>query len=336
MVVEAAAHSAAGSPTPGSKRFLGKGRKYWRDACTGWAMALPWVIGFLVFTAVPMVLSFYYCFTYYNVVEPPRWMGLYNFQFLPTWVYFQKAIYNTLYYVTLSQPLAITGSLFLAILMNQKVPGRAVFRTIYYLPSVLSGVATAMLWLWLLNPRSGIVNVVLRSMGLPAPNWLFDEYWAKPALVLMRMWALGSGAVIFLAGLQGIPEHLHEAAQVDGAGRWRRFWSVTLPMLSPTMFFQVVTGFIGAFQMFAPIYVWTAVEAGTTATVGAGPQDSLLMYALLLYRMAFGSVGGTSQNMGRASAMAWMLFIFILILTIAQFRLARRWVYYEAGPEGGI
>jgi len=295
-------------------------------------MALPWLIGFLVFTAGPMGLSFYYSFTFFNIPQPPRWMGLYNYQFLPTWVLFRKAVYNTLYYVALSQPLAIVGSLFLAVLMNQNIPGRAAFRTIYYLPSVLSGVATAMLWLWLLNPRSGIVNVALRSIGLPAPNWLFDEHWAKPALVLMRMWGLGAGAVIFLAGLQGIPEHLHEAAQIDGAGRWRRFWSITLPMLSPTVFFQLVTGFIGAFQMFAPVYVWTQVEAGSTGTVGAGPQNSLLMYALLLYQVAFGS----GANMGRASAMAWMLFVFILALTIIQFRLAKFWVYYEAGPEGGV
>jgi multiple sugar transport system permease protein len=211
-----------------------------------------------------------------------------------------------------------------------KVRGENTFRTLFYLPAVLSGVPTAMLWLWLLNPKNGLVNVMLRAVGIEnPPSWLFDADWAKPALVLMRMWALGSGAVIFLAGLQDIPVHLLEAAEIDGANRWQRFWKVTLPMLSPTMFFQIVTSLIAVFQIFGPVYVWS-FTAGSTAS--AGPQDSLLFYALHLYHVAFGRTGQT--DLGRASAMGWLLFIFILFLTLIQFRLARRWVYYEAGPEG--
>jgi multiple sugar transport system permease protein len=288
-------------------------------------MALPWFIGFLGLTLIPMVLSLYFTFTHYNGTSwPPTWAGTYNFKFIFEDVRYRKAVYNTLYYAVLSQPLAIVGSLFLAVLLNQKVPGRATFRTIYYLPAVLSEVPRAMLWLWLLNPRLGIINRALRFIGIAQPpNWLFDADWAKPAMIVMRMWAIGSGAVIFLAGLQGIPEHLQEAAEVDGASRLQRFWHITLPMLSPTIFFQIVTGFIAVFQIFGAIYVWSTHVGGTT---GAGPQDSLLFYAYYLYQVAF-----QNFRMGRASAMAWIMFIFILILTIIQFRLARTWVYYEAG-----
>jgi multiple sugar transport system permease protein len=179
-----------------------------------------------------------------------------------------------------------------------------------------------MLWLWLLNPRIGLINAGLRAIGIAQPpNWLFDSQWAKPAMILMRMWSIGSGAVIFLAGLQGIPDHLMEAAEVDGANRWQRFWRLTIPLLSPTMFFQIVTSLIAVFQVFGSIYVWTLHVGGTT---GAGPQDSLLFYAYYLYIVAF-----QNFRMGRASAMAWMLFVFILVLTLIQFRIARSWVYYE-------
>jgi multiple sugar transport system permease protein len=288
-------------------------------------MVSPWVIGFAVFTLIPMVLSLWFTFTHFNGTSwPPRWAGLYNFEYLFKNIRFKKAIYNTLYYAVLSQPLAIAGSLLLALMLNQRVPGKEIFRTIYYLPAVLSEVPRAMLWLWLLNPKIGIINATLRAIGISQPpNWLFDAQWAKPAMILMRMWALGGGAVIFLAGLQGIPDHLLEAAEVDGASRWQRFWKITIPMLSPTIFFQVVTGFIAVFQIFGSVYVWGLHVGGT---VGAGPQDSLLFYAYYLYIVAF-----QNFRMGRASAMAWMLFIFILVLTLIQFRIARNWVYYETG-----
>jgi multiple sugar transport system permease protein len=314
--------------------ILGRSPKFWRDALAGWGFASPFVIGFLIFTLIPMVLSIYYAFTTYNISTEPRWVGLYNIEALLASVPFRRSVYNTLWYAVVSTPLAIVGSLLLAILLNEKVRGENSFRTLYYLPAVLSGVPTAMLWLWLLNPGTGLINVFLRSIGIDnPPSWLYDSTWAKPAMVMMRMWALGSGAIIFLAGLQDIPDHLHEAAEIDGANRWQRFWHVTLPMLSPTMFFQVVTGIIAVFQIFGPIYVWT-YTTGAAGAGSAGPQDSLLFYALLLYQIAFGRSGRT--DLGRASMMAWLLFVFILILTIIQFRLARRWVYYESGPEGGL
>lgn len=315
------------SSAQSQKRCPGrKSARFWREAFAGWSMASPWVIGFAVFTLIPMVLSLWFTFTHFNGTSwPPRWAGLYNFQYLFENIRFKKAVYNTLYYAVLSQPLAITGSLLLALLLNQRVPGKEAFRTIYYLPAVLSEVPRAMLWLWLLNPKIGIINAALRAIGISQPpNWLFDAQWAKPAMILMRMWALGGGAVIFLAGLQGIPDHLLEAAEVDGASRWQRFWKITIPMLSPTIFFQVVTGFIAVFQIFGSVYVWGLAVGGTAGS--AGPQDSLLFYAYYLYIVAF-----QNFRMGRASAMAWMLFIFILVLTLIQFRIARNWVYYETG-----
>ncbi len=310
-------------------RFLGKSGKFWRDNIVGWTFASPFLVGFLVFTLTPMVLSLYYAFTTYNIISPPRWIGLYNFEILPKTVLFRKAVYNTLWYAIVSTPLAITGSLILALLLNTKASGENVFRTLFYLPAVLAGVPTAMLWLWLLNPQNGLVNAILRSIGIQSPpNWLFDSVWTKPALVLMRMWALGNGAVIFLAGLQDIPSHLLEAAEIDGANRWQRFWNVTIPMLSPTMFFQIVTSLIAVFQIFGPVYVWAFNDLSRAQS--AGPQDSLLFYALYLYQIAFGKHGQTA-DLGRGSAMGWLLFGFILILTLIQFRLARRWVYYEVG-----
>lgn len=315
------------APAQRSKGFLGKSYRFWRETVTGWVMVSPWVIGFLGLTLVPMVLSLYFTFTHFDgATWPPTWAGLYNFKFLLKDIRYHKAVYNTLYYAMLSQPLVIVGSLFLAILLNQRVPGKTAFRTIYYLPAVLSEVPRAMLWLWLLNPRLGLINQGLRAIGISQPpNWLYDASWAKPAMVLMRMWGLGTSAVIFLAALQSVPDHLLEAAEVDGASRWQRFWYVMLPMLSPAIFFQIVTGLIAVFQIFGAIYVWSTHVGGTTA---AGPQDSLLFYAYYLYQVAF-----EDFRMGRASAMAWILFIFILLLTIVQFRLARHWVYYEAGGD---
>lgn len=325
-----AARAVGNGQGPG---FLGKSARFWRENMVGWTFSSPFLIGFLTLTLIPMVLSVYYAFTTYNIATAPRWVGLYNFEALYRDVLFRKAVYNTLWYGAVATPLALVGSLLLALLLNTKVPGENVFRTLFYLPSVLSGVPVAMLWLWLLNPKNGLINVLLMSLGVQSPpSWLFDADWAKPGMVIMRMWALGGGAVIFLAGLQDIPNHLLEAAEIDGANRWQRFRYVTLPMLSPTTFFQIVTSLIAVFQIFGPVYVWSySVGRGTAS---AGPQDSLLFYALYLYQIAFGARAGRS-DLGRGSAMGWLLFLFILLLTMIQFRLARRWVYYETGSEGG-
>jgi multiple sugar transport system permease protein len=203
----------------------------------------------------------------------------------------------------------------IALLMNTKVRGRALFRTMYYLPSQVSGVAFAMLWGFLLNPQYGVVSNVIWSFGVRPPLWLADPAWVKPSFVIMSLWGVGGTMIIWLAGLQSIPEVFYEAAEIDGAGRLRRFASITLPLLSPTTFFVLVTGIIGTFQIFTQAYVLTA----------GGPADASLFYALYLYQQAF-----QFFKMGYASAMAWVLFIMIMALTLLQLRLARSWVYYEA------
>jgi multiple sugar transport system permease protein len=302
-----------------------RGRRFWREAIAGYAMAAPWFIGFFVFTAGPILLSIYYSFTLFQITVPPRWLGLTNYRILfLNDEKFRISLYNTVYYALFSVPVSIVSSLTLAVLMNQKIPGRSVFRTIYYLPSVVSGVANAMLWLWLLNPRYGLINVMLSWFGIKGPPWLSSAEWAKPALILMRLWSVGGGMIIFLAGLQGIPRSLLEAAEIDGANAWQRFWKVTIPLLSPTILFSLITNTIGSFQVFTQVYVW---QGGT----GGGPRNALLFYVLYLFQRAFGEL-----RMGYASAMAWILFLIVLILTLIQFRFARRWVHYEGQAEGGV
>ncbi|MDI7274748.1 MAG: sugar ABC transporter permease [Anaerolineae bacterium] len=308
--------------------LLRKRARFWRDTLTGYSMAAPWFIGFVVFTAGPILLSFFYSFTAYQITTPPRWIGLANYRIL----FFDDAkfrisLYNTAYYACLVVPLTVVNGLFLATLMNQNIPGRSLFRTIYYLPSVVSGVANAMLWLWVLNPRYGLINTALSWFGIKGPPWLSSAEWAKPSLVVMSLWGVGGTMIIYLAGLQGIAQHLLEAAEIDGANAWQRYWRITVPMLSPTIFFNIITTTIGSFQVFTQAYVW--VESGVG--MGAGPRDSLLFYVLYLFRRAFGEL-----QMGYASAMAWILFLIILILTLLQFRAARYWVHYESAPEGGV
>ncbi|MBM3190894.1 MAG: sugar ABC transporter permease [Chloroflexi bacterium] len=309
---------------------MGRGRQFWRDAIAGYAMASPWIIGFILFTAGPVLLSLYYSFTFYRITASPRWIGLNNYKVLVSNdPLFTLCLTNTIYYAALSVPLSIITALILAMLMNQRIPGRALFRTIYYLPSVVSGVANAMLWLWIFNPRLGLINRVLGVVGIRGPAWIFSYEWAKPSMVLMSMWSVGGTMVIFLAGLQGIPEHLMEAAHIDGANAWRRFWNVTIPMLSPTIFFNLVTHVIGSFQVFTQVYIWTHRHDPSGGS--AGPRNSLLFYVLYLFNKAFGEL-----RMGYASAMAWILFLIILALTLIQFGIARHWVYYESAGEGVI
>jgi multiple sugar transport system permease protein len=299
-----------------------RGRKFWRDALTGYAMASPWFIGFLLFTLGPILLSIYYSFSFFQITTPPRWVGLTNYRILFfDDARYQLSLYNTIYFALLAVPLSIISSLILAVLMNQAIPGRSIFRTIYYLPSVVAGVANAMLWLWVFNPRYGLLNSILAVVGIQGPPWIYSYEWAKPALIIMHVWAVGNTMVIFIAGLQNIPNHLLDAAEIDGANSWHRFWNVTIPILSPTIFFNLITNIIAAFQIFTEVYVWTATQS---AAGGAGPRDSLLFYVLYLYHKAFREL-----QMGYASAMAWILFAIVLILTLIQFSTARYWVYYE-------
>jgi len=287
-----------------------------RNRIWGIVMASPWLIGFVFLTVGPIIASLYFSFTKYTVLQPPSFVGFANYNRLFSEDYrFWTALNNTVYYTVFQVPLSLLLALTVAILLNQGLPGENVFRTIYYMPSVVSGVAMSMLWLWLFDPNLGLVNVVLGWFGLRGPLWLQDPNWSKPALILMSMWGIGGQMVIFLAGLQGVPQELYEAAEVDGAGWWRKIRNITVPLITPTIFFNLVMGMIGSFQVFTSAYIMTQ----------GGPVNSTLFYVLYLYQNAF-----RFFEMGYASAMAWILFFIVLALTVIQFQIGRRWVYYEA------
>lgn len=288
-----------------------------RDLRNGLLFASPWIFGFVVFSFYPLVMSVYYSFTAYNVISPPVWIGLENFRelFLEDTV-FWKALYNTLYFTVIGVPFALMMSLGIALLLHQKTPARAFFRTVFFLPSIVPSVASAVLWLWVLNPDAGLINTALGMVGIEGPGWLADEWWSKPSLILMSCWGIGGSIIIFLAGLSEVPESLYESADLDGAGPIRKFWHVTLPMLTPTILFNLIIGLILAFQYFTEVYVMTGGK-GT-------PVDSTMFYALYLYRNAFYYL-----RMGYASAMAWMLFVVILAATSLVLWTSKRWVYYQ-------
>ena len=297
-------------------------RRQRREAVEGVLFASPWLAGFFLLTAGPMLASFLLSFTRWNGISPIgalRWVGVENYlRLLHQDPSFAKALQNTAFYALFSVPLGMITSLGLALLLNQRVRGLAFFRTVFYLPSVVSGVATAMLWLWLFNPSFGAVNWVLRLLHLPEPGWLSDESTAIWVFILMSVWSGGNAMLIYLAGLQSVPEHLYEAAALDGAGVFARFCHVTLPMLSPTLFFNLVMAIIASFQVFTSAYVITE----------GGPNEATLFYVLYLYQKAF-----EQFQMGYASAMAWILFALVLALTLAVLRSSRGWVYYE-GERG--
>ena len=290
-----------------------------REAITGYLFFSPGLIGLVFFLAGPILYSLYLSFTTYNIYQPPRWVGLDNYRIMLTQdPLFWKSLGNTLYYVALSVPINVAAGVLLAVLMNQKVRGIRLFRTIYFLPSVVSGVAVALLWQWILDPNFGMINTFLANLGIQGPGWLIDEHWSKPSLVLMNIWSVGGGMIIYLAGLQGVPASLYEAATVDGAGALRKFWSITLPMLTPTIFYNVVMGVLSGFQVFLQAYIMT----------GGGPNNSTMFYAFHLYNKAFKDL-----QMGYASAMAWVLLAISLLCTLVIFRSGTAWVYYD-GADG--
>ena len=243
----------------------------------GWAYFFisPWIVGFIAFTAGPMLASLYFSFTEYNIIDVPQWLGLANFGNLFGDPLFWKSLQVTIYFASLALPLGLLLGFFLAVLLNQKIPGVNLWRTVYYLPSVIAGVAVALLWVRLFNARIGLVNPMLAKIGIKGPGWLQDPQWAVPALVIMSLWGVGGSMIIYLAGLQGVPTALYDAAKVDGANLWQRFRHVTLPMVTPVIFYNLVMGMIGAFQYFTVVYV---------ATDGTGsPARSTLFYNLYLY-----------------------------------------------------
>ncbi|GGD83149.1 spermidine/putrescine ABC transporter permease [Paenibacillus nasutitermitis] len=290
-----------------------------REALNGYLFFSPGLLGFLVFMAFPILFSLYLSFTSYNMYNSPKWVGLLNYKIMFTEdPLFYKSLGNTLYYVALSVPLNTAFGVLIAILMNQKVKGIRLFRTIFFLPSVVSGVAVALLWQWILDGNFGLINSFLSNFGITGPGWLTDEHWSKPSMVLMNLWAVGGGMIVYLAGLQGVPRTLYEAAKVDGAGRLRQFWNITLPMLTPTIFFNVIMGILGGFQVFLQAYIMT----------GGGPNNSTLFYAFLLYNKAFKDL-----QMGYASALAWVLLFITMVFTLIILKTSSRWVYYEGSEQ---
>lgn len=292
-----------------------------REAILGYVFASPFIVGFIVLTLGPMIFSLYASFTHYNIVDAPRWNGLDNYHFIfGQDDSFYLSLYNTFYYVVLKTPVVIAASLLLATLMNMNLPGERTFRTIYYLPTVLTGISAIFLWVWVLNPE-GMLNRGLGLVGISGPNWFYDPEWAKPGLVVMGLWYLGSPILIMLAGLKAIPDQLYEAAEIDGAGPIARFRHITLPMLSPTLFFLIVTSIIGAFQIFNSAWI-----ISRTAHSNPGdPSQSLLFYEVYLFVRAFQQL-----EMGFASALAWILFLIVMVVTGVQLWLSKRWVHYQA------
>ncbi len=294
----------------------GRLRKNREEIITGYLCILPWIIGLAVFIVGPIIASLIFSFMDYSVALPPKFIFLGNYRKMLledplVW----KSLYNTLYMTIIGVPLDMFLALGVALLLNQKLKGEAFFRTVFYLPSIVPQVAMSLLWLWILNPQIGLVNYVLSLLGIRGPNWLGSEVWAKPAFIIMGFWGIGRNVVIFLAGLQNVPQHLYDAATVDGANVWQRFRYVTLPMLSPTIFFVLVMGFIGTLQIFSQAYIMT----------GGGPVYSTLFYVYHLFNKAF-----RDFQMGYASAMAWFLFIIIFAATMLNLKLSSKWVYYES------
>jgi multiple sugar transport system permease protein len=283
---------------------------------TALAFISPWIIGFLVFTLYPVLASLYYSFCDYDVLSRPIWVGLLNYQDMATDHVYWQSLGNTLLFSLISLPLGLSVALAFALLLNQPVRGRGVFRAIYYLPSLVPAVASATVWLWILNGRHGLLNRGLMALGLDnPPQWLNDPQWTKPALALMAIWGCGNTVVIFLAGLQGVPRTLLEAATIDGASAWRRLWHVTLPFISPVIYFNLIIGVIGSLQVFVSAFVMLT---------NGGPDRSALFYAVYLYQNAF-----EFRQMGYACAMAWILFLLTVALTWLASRSARGFVHYQ-------
>jgi multiple sugar transport system permease protein len=292
-----------------------------KEALYAYLFISPWLIGFLLWTLGPMLFSLFLSFTEYNITRPPQWIGLHNYvRAFARDELFWQSIKVTFTYAIFAIPLNLVFGFTLALLLNQDIPGVSIWRTVYYIPSVVSGVAVSMLWMLVFQPQYGVLNYLLSMVGIKGPPWLFSPKWVLPAFVVMSLWGVGGGMVIYLAGLQGIPTALYEAAEIDGAGWWRQLFHITLPMMSPTIFFNLVMGLIGTFQIFTSAYVMTA----------GGPMNASLFYNLYLYTHAFSNL-----KMGYASMLAWILFAIILSLTLVTIRSSAAWVYYEGELRRG-
>jgi len=293
-----------------------------REAILFYVLVAPWVIGFILLTLGPMLWSLYLSFTRWDVLTPPQWIGIDNYKFIFSRDQdFPQALKVTTVFSVISVPLNLIAALALAILLNEANKAVGLFRTLFYLPSVVAVVASAVLWRWLLNPEVGPVNGLLGLFGIKGPVWFVDPNWALPGMILMSVWGVGGQMLIFLAGLKGVPKVLYEAGEIDGASRMQRFFQLTLPMLSSTLFFNLVMGIIGSFQTFGAALVLSSARAGTPG----GPAKSTLFYMLYTYVKTF-----AETKVGYGAALSWILFGFILILTLVTLRSSTVWVYYES------
>jgi len=290
-----------------------------RQNVLGYLWISPWLIGFAIFIFGPMIASIGFSFTNYRIINETRWIGLENY----TYAFFEDDLFwpslaITFYFMLVSVPLGLLGSLLLALLLNQRLRGESIFRTFYFLPSLTPAAAAAILWVWILHPEAGLVNYLLSLIGIDGPTWLGSTKWALPSIIMITLWTgIGGGRmIIFLAGLQSVPQELYESAEIDGAGSWAKFRSITIPMISPAVFFNMILGIIAALQVFTTAYI----------TTRGGPGRATWFFALHIYTNAF-----EYFDMGYASALAIVLFFILLIFTIIQLRLSDRWVYYAAG-----
>jgi len=282
----------------------------------GWLFASPFILGVLLFWVGPMLYSVYLVLHDWNMIAPPEFVGLGNLQRLVQDPLLGISLWNTTYYTIIGVPLRLVAAFGLALALNQDIAGRSAYRTALYLPSITPAVASAVIWVQMLNPEFGVINAVLSWFGIPPVRWLYDPAAAKPAFILMSLWGVGPQMIIFLAGLQNVPDFLKEAAQIDGANAWHIFRNVTLPMVSSTILFNLTMGIIGSFQVFSSAFVMTR----------GGPQNSTLFMVLYIYDSAFARF-----QMGYAATLAWLLFFIIMIVTYVQMHISDRWVYYEVG-----
>lgn len=278
-----------------------------------WVFISPWLLGFVAFLLGPMVASIYISLTEWDSFTPPEWVGLANYERALTDPIFWKSLGNTFFYALISVPLGLVIGVWLANLLNKRISGRKLFRTFIYLPTLVPLVATAMVFKMVLAP-SGPLNKLLSFVGIQGPNWLLDPNWVKPALIVLSAWGAGGATVLLLSAMNGIPREFYEAAEIDGAGSMQQFWAITFPQITPIIFFNLIMGLIGAFQIFSQVYILTS----------GGPDNASMMMVPLLFREAF-----SFYHFGYASAVAWLLFVVIIGFTIIAFRTSRGWVFYE-------
>jgi multiple sugar transport system permease protein len=298
--------------TPRKSRFKMSMRQ--REALFGYIFLSPWLIGFIAFMLGPMLASLFLSLTTYKMIQPPTWIGLDNYVRMVGDDLVWHSLQVTATFTLVAVPMGMILAMAVAVLLNQKLVASGVFRTIFYLPSIISGVAIALVFAWIFNYRFGIINYFLSLVNIEGPNWLGSPRYSLSAFILMSMWGIGGNVVVYLAGLQGVPVSLHEAATIDGANAWVRFWRISLPLMTPVILFTLIMGVIGSFQTFTQAYIMT----------GGGPANSTLFYLLYLYKNAFNWF-----EMGYASSLAWLLFLIIMVLTVILWSTSARWVYYE-------